>query len=202
MGTTPSNADPAELARLSDAVSALVQGLNEFQDLVHLAQKSRLSTEKNIERVARAIQEAAVCQERVDASLRALIAAIQGVQGLHLSNVESLQTRAQEVQGRMKQVQEMQARFDGLGMEVRELHALLKEAAWAGVPPSPGADPGEPVTMKTVLDRMTRAIDQARELRDAASAVEMLDLAREAESMRQQIESSRTKLARSTGAQG
>ncbi len=188
--------DRAELTRLSDAVRSLIQALSEFEDLSQGAQKTRLSTEKNLTHVAREIQRAIACQETVDAGVRALMEAIQGAQRRHAWNVESLRARAEEVQRRAGEIGEMQDRFNALGEEVRDLHECLKAAFGGNGAGGNGEGPGRKERVREVQDRMGQAIGRALALRDAASGAEMFDIAREAENLRGSMESARKTLER------
>lgn len=180
---------------LAEAAQALERELDRFEELATTARKVTLDTHKSIERAAKATTEAALGQERVDASLRTLVAAITAARARHEANVASLQARGEEIRLRAEQFGELYARYQAFGEEGKGINQLVQEtAARQRAATTPEGIREVVAAIEDIEERMTKLVDGARELRQAAIAAAISDLAEQADSLRQQVAAARNKL--------
>ncbi|AUX24956.1 uncharacterized protein SOCEGT47_054970 [Sorangium cellulosum] len=154
-----------------------------------------LGTRKSIERAARATTEAAGAQQRVSAALGALIAAITAARDRHEATAAALAARGDEIRGRAEQLGALFQRFAALGEEGRRINQLVQDTA---ARQREAAAPEQIAAVVAALDevegRMARLADEARALAQAASAAGIVDLAEQADGMRQQVTAMRNKV--------
>ena len=151
---------------LGAAAAALDAELKRFDQIAELLSRLKLDSEKNLDRAARAVQEAAQSEEKVVAAVRDLVAAVARARERQEGQARSVAERAREVGTRRQELQTIVGSFAELGVEASAINLILKE----------GGNLGE------------RA--------DATAAVlgAFAEAARQAESLRQQMLSARNKL--------
>jgi chromosome segregation ATPase len=199
---------PSSIGGLAEAAVSLDQALRRFEELTSTARRFPLNSQKNIERAARATQEAAESQEAVARQLHALIDAINVARDRNEAASNAIRARAEEIRARTEALTTLMQRFAGLGEAASEINVMVQEA----LPASSGdsqdtaelsARMAEP--LGRVLARMGDVLAQAQELQGEAERADMPELARQTDSVRQQILSARNKvlmLERTIGAQG
>src|SRR5438105_566321 len=168
---------PSELA---EAALALDHELRRFEDLAAQAAHVKLNTEKSLERATEALTRAAESQDRINAQVQKLVQAVAQARQKQESDAAVLMARAQEIAGRRKQFAEVLQRMGALGQMAKEVQELLK------------AGPGN---LDEVQQRMQKVADNASEIGRAAQAEDMEDLARQADTLRQQVLSARNKVS-------
>jgi predicted urease superfamily metal-dependent hydrolase len=167
-----------EKSGLGASAAALEGELRKFEQLADLATRLELKSQKNLERAARAAEEAADAQGRVAERVRALVEEIARARGRQESQARQLEERALEIGARREKLDALLARFAQLGNDAAEVNALLKQ--------------GERV--EEAEERLGRVADAAAELLRDAEQEGFEDAARQAESVRQQSLSARNKL--------
>ena len=165
---------------LPEAAFALDHELKRFEDLAEQAAKIKLTTEKNVERATEALQRAAESQDRINAQVQKLVAAVATARQKQETDAAALIARAHEIAARRKQFAEMLRRMGGLGHLAREVQDLLKDG------------PGK---LDEVMDRMQKVADDAADIGKAALEQEMEEIARQAEVLRQQVLAARNKVS-------
>ncbi|HVY49671.1 MAG TPA: hypothetical protein VHB21_27445 [Minicystis sp.] len=181
---------------LAAAAGALDGAIARYEELVGQAAKIPLDSQKNLERAAEAVQRAATHQEQVGDLLRALAEAIASSSERQTNAAETLQRRAQEIQARSAETSALLARFEELGRDARDVNAQLV----AAMPDKQSAPAGPERVKQTIGDleaveeRMGSIVERAGELERAAEAAGFGDLARQAESLRQQTLAARNKV--------
>ncbi|WP_437671123.1 hypothetical protein [Sorangium sp. So ce131] len=180
---------------LSEAARALERELLRFEELADAARKMSLETRKGIERAAKSTTEAAEAQQRVSVALGALIAAIAAARDRHEATATALAARGEEIKRRAEQLGELFQRFAALGEEGRGINQLVQEtAARQRDATSPEQIAEVVAAMDEVEGRMGRLADDARALAQAATAAGIVDLAEQADGMRQQVAAMRNKV--------
>ena len=205
-GATSGN--PSGPGGLGEAAALLEQALRRFEELTGTARRFPLNSQKNIERAARATQEAAESQEAVATQLHALIDAINVARDRNQAASDAIRARAEEIRARTEDLTTLMQRFAGLGEAATEINVMVQEALPASSEGSQDAGElsakmAEPLAR--VLARMGDVLAQAQELQAEADRFDMPELARQTDSVRQQILSARNKvlmLERTIGAQG
>lgn len=165
---------------LSEASLALDHELRRFEDLAGQAARIKLNTEKNLERATEALSRAAESQDRINAHVQRLVAAVQSAREKQESDAAALMARAQEIAARRLQFAQVLQRMGGLGQMAKEVQDLLKEG---------------PAKLDEVQERMQRVADDAADIGRAAQEQDMEDLARQADVLRQQVLAARNKVA-------
>ncbi|WP_437303749.1 hypothetical protein [Sorangium sp. So ce388] len=180
---------------LAEAARALERELLRFEELAESARRLSLDTRKGIERAAKSTTEAAEAQQRVSVALGSLIAAIAAARDRHEATATALAGRGEEIKRRAEQLGELFQRFAALGEEGRGINQLVQETAARQREATSPEQIGEVVAaMDEVEGRMARLADDARELAQAATAAGIVDLAEQADGMRQQVTAMRNKV--------
>lgn len=179
------------------AAQSLADALAAFNGHVDEVRRTRLTTERGISRATRSVQQAVECHQRVDASVQALLEALKQAQVRQAAVIQELQGLAVEIQRRSEEGNQLSARLQQLGEDTRAIHALLvrPEAGEGGT--APLRPPPEQV--EKVQAQMDALAAQARTLHEDAGAKDFPDIARQADSFRQAMESARRKLVKTFG---
>lgn len=192
------------MARSADQTSELVRQaevvereLRRLEELSRSARHVQLSSEKNIARAARGLQQALEQQERLASELRTLGQAMLGMQARQEAAMEPLQARANEIQSRMERHAEHVQRFGALGQKARDAVAALREISEPGegdeAPAAPGA---QGAALLIDADEQVRGlVEEARAMASAAAEDEFPDIAREAHALGQRIQAMRERLS-------
>lgn len=178
------------------ASEALERSLRRFEDLVAAARRHPLSSQKTIERAARAIQEAAESQRDVARDLHALIDGIEHARARNEAASGALGARAEEIQARSTQLGDLLQRFGALGEAAQSINGMVQEALPGGGPPKDKTQLSGALleALKRVLERMADVVAQAESLEHDANELEMTELGKQAEAVRQQVLAARKKL--------
>jgi chromosome segregation ATPase len=180
---------------LSDAALALQRELARFEELAASARRLPLDTRRGIERAARATTEATEGQDRVSASLGALVAAINAARERHAANAAALQARGEEIRDRADELGALHERYGALGEEGKAINQLVLEAAaLQREATTPAAVRELVVTLEGIEERMSKLASVARDLARAATAATMSDIAEQSDALKQQIAAARNKL--------
>jgi polyhydroxyalkanoate synthesis regulator phasin len=165
---------------LSDAALALDRELRRFEDLSAQAAKIRLNTEKNVERATDALARAAESQDRISSRVQQLVAAVAAARQKQEADAAALVARAQQIAARRSQFADLLRRMAGLGQMAKEVQDLLK------------AGPGN---FDEIQRRMQKVADDAAEIGKSAQEQDMEDLARQADTLRQQVLAAKNKVS-------
>lgn len=192
----------SDFLRCAEAVEREVRRLEE---LSRAACRIKLGTEKSIGRAARELQQALEQQERLAVELRRFAEAMVEMQTRQQAALEPLSSRALEIQSRMTRLMEHMQRFGALGTEASETANALREvtAPSEGAVEMPGASPAtrQAAALIGVDERFRTLLDEARSLADSAEQEEFPDIAREADALRQRLQSMRGRLSELVRAQ-
>jgi hypothetical protein len=184
------SADQAsELIRCAEVVE---RELRRLEELSRSARNIKLSSEKNIARAARGLQQTMAQQEHLGQQLRALGQAMLGMQTRQEAAMLPLQARAVELQARMARHSEHLQRFGALGSKAKDVLEAVVEIS------SAGADAQGTESAARLIDaddRFRDLVDEVRLMTDAAKADEFPEIAREAHSLEQRLQAARTRLS-------
>jgi hypothetical protein len=194
MSKPSKQAAPASSSPLTTAASALDLELRRYFDLTAAAQKIPITSEKNLERAARAVQDAAASQERVAAHVRALFEAITTAREAQEASALALAKHAEHMATRATELGELLQKFAELGVEAKALNAMMQEAAGYKKDPYAADDGEAKKRIEQVYARMEQVAQNAQALAELAGAKGIEDVARQADSVRQQIHAAKNKL--------
>jgi VIT1/CCC1 family predicted Fe2+/Mn2+ transporter len=180
---------------LTAAAAALEAEIARFDDLAATIRRMPLNSRKNLERAARTLQEASGYDETIGGRLRTLLEAVNTANERLRASAAIIGERSQAISDRNREYGEVIGRFVALGEEARQLNTIAQEIVAVG----PGQVDGEQrervgARCAELCDRMSRVADEAAGLARAADAKDMSDLAREADTLKQQIVAARNKL--------
>ncbi len=176
---------------LQTAVQRLDEELARFDQLAQSARKIQLTSERNLEKAARAINDAAESQRRVTEHIALLIEAISNARTRHDAVAAELLTTRDDVQARAERFEAQLGRFAALGKEAADISAQVRELG--AIKDKPNA---EIVALLTsVKERMTGVVAGAVALAAEADAESMEDLARQCDSLKQQVQSALNKVS-------
>jgi hypothetical protein len=185
---------PKAPSSLTEAATTVEDELGHFEELARSVKKIELNSEKSLARAGRALSDAIACHERIVAGLRALGQAVGGAQQRQQAAATSIEGSAQHVQKRITEFSELAGGLAALGEEARLITVQLQELA--GTPESGEAPaPAErSVRLEDVALRMDEAVEKARALHRRAVEGDMTDIARQADSLQQQLDAARRRL--------
>src|SRR3954462_13844197 len=106
---------------LSEAALALAHELKKFEDLAEQAARVKLNTEKNLERATEALTRAAESQDRINAHVQKLVAAVPAARQKQEADAAALMARAQQIAARRQEFAGLLQRMAGLGESARDL---------------------------------------------------------------------------------
>ena len=186
---------PSQPDNLADAAENLETALRRFEELTLGACKIRLNSEKNLARAARSINEAAASQERIAQALSVLVKHINTAQGRQQGTSEKVYARAKEIQDRTRDFETLMKELIAVGEEAGSITSELQRLTESGdLSQQNGKSDLKPV-LATIEERMAQAVVRARDVERRAQRDELTDVVRHADSLRQQIEAARSKLA-------
>jgi hypothetical protein len=191
-----------EPSPLLDAAEAFESELKRFARLTDSARKGPLGSQKALERAAESLKEVADCEEQMQAHARELMAALAAARDQQQAQADLLQRRAEEIRQRTNVYAELMKRFEALGKDAADLNAMgqrlsTKKRALGedGADAADMAkDPELAAGLRELSDRMGDVGDIAHRLETAAREAEFEDIARQAESLRQQLLAARNKV--------
>lgn len=179
----------AELTRCAEVVE---RELRRLEELSRSARNITLSSEKNLARAARGLQQALEQQERLANELRALGQAMLGMQTRQEAAMLPLQERALELQARMALHTQHVERFGALGSKAREVLDVLVNISSSGAD-APGARGA--ALLLDADERVRNLVEDIRAMTEAANADEFPEIAREAHALQQRLQSARDRLS-------
>lgn len=179
---------------LTLASSALEKELARSDELARAARKIPLNSQKNIERASRALTEAAKSHEQAGQYVFALVAAVARARQLQEATAGEIHAQALEVQRRIAQLGVLARRFAELGREASALGAMVEDAVRARKASKDAAGPGAAPLLDEVHARMAQVLEGATDLTLAAKTDGLVDVARDADAIRQQVQAAKNKL--------
>jgi hypothetical protein len=187
--------DDPERVSLADAARAAQEELERFEALVASVCKIDLNSEKSILRAAKALGDAVAVQARIAEVLAPLARAFSQAQQRELSAAEDLQACAVRIHERTELIQALMQGVRAVGSDAMEVASLIKAATG---PESGGGSQGPEFESRVAeaLGRMDAVVERARNLHRSAREAGIDDVARQAQSLEQQLAAARSKLVR------
>jgi DNA repair exonuclease SbcCD ATPase subunit len=184
---------PQETSELVATALALEEELRRFESLADEVRDSPMRSQKHLERLARTLTQVADCDERLVAHMRSLLTLLNGWKARQQALATEVNGRALVLQERTRVYQELMERFGSLGREAGALSARVQEI-FAGTSQGKSVQVEEVITaLQGVNERMTEVAESAGQLASEAQEQDFTDVARDAESLRQQLLAARDK---------
>lgn len=185
------NAKP--LSALVAAAAALEGELRAYDDLAREAQRIRIDSERGLRRAIAAVQESGGMSERIQERLRALVAEIESARVRQVESLNALLEATRTVERRSQQYTVLMQRFTELGESAGLVNALTMELS---AKRDAGASDTEVLrALQGIQSQVAVVVAEAEALSDRAREEQWPDLARQADSVRQQVLSAQNKLA-------
>ena len=195
------NGNTGAASPLAASAAGLEAELRRYLELAAAAVKIPLTSEKNIDRAARALSDAAEGEKRVLAQVGALGRAINEAREAQQSSTAALNAHVGEVARRRSELEALLTRFALLGKVAHGMNEAMQRIA--GYKANPYAPDDE---MRVAIDEMSAsmatAATHAEDLAAEAAGKSFEDVARQAEAMRQQILAVKNRLSLLGGLQG
>lgn len=177
----------SESSELVNAAAAIEEELRKFESLAQEVREGPMRAQKHLEKMGKLLNSVADCDERLVAHMRSLLGVLNGWRDRQQTLAAEVNVRAQELQERTRQYQALMERFAALGQEAGGLSGQMQEMASR-------TQKGEPVkaeeliaSLQGVNEQMGKVAESARLLASDAEAQDFQDVARDAESLRQQL---------------
>jgi hypothetical protein len=191
-----SKREKQEATELVLAAEGVEEELRRFETLADTVVRTPLDSEKNLERASKALREVAESDERLVAQLQKLVAAVGGVRDRQQEHARGVNARAEELQARTQAFQGLLQRYAGLGRSAAELNAVVQDIAARKAKATTSEDNRAlAASLDQLLERMVGVADEAQGLATSANEADFSDIARQADSLRQQLLSARNKMS-------
>ena len=173
---------------LAASALALAEELERFEVLTESAHRIALTSQKNLERAAQNIQDAASCQVKVGEHLQAFMQALNAAREQNAATAERLKQRSEEIGARSQVLGSLTRRFGELGQEAASISSTVAEVAHRQGPEPPLTTLGE------IETRLEKLAEQAATLLVDAREGDAPDLVSQVDSLKQQVQSARNKV--------
>jgi uncharacterized protein YoxC len=185
--------DPTQLEQAAEGVE---EELRRFEDLAETVLRTPLDSEKNLERASKALRDVAESDERLVAQLQKLVAAVGGIRDRQQEHARGVNARAEELQARTQAFQALLQRYAGLGRSAAELNAVVQDIAARRQKATTSEDNRALAgSLDQLLERMGQVAEEAQGLATSSTEQDFGDIARQADSLRQQLLSARNKMS-------
>jgi methyl-accepting chemotaxis protein len=182
----------SETSELVNAAMAIEEELRKFEALAEEVRTGGMRSQKHLEKMGKLLNSVADCDERMVAHMRSLLGVLNTWRDRQQTLAAEVNSRALELQERTKVYQSLMERFGTLGQEAGALSSQMQEVA--------SRTQGQPMqaeeiisSLQLVNEKMTQVADNAGKLASDAEAQDFTDVARDAESLRQQLLAARNR---------
>ncbi|MBM7117466.1 hypothetical protein [Archangium primigenium] len=177
----------SESSELVKAAAAIEEELRTFESLAQEVRTGPMSAQKHLEKMGKLLTSVADCDERLVAHMRALLGVLNGWRDRQQALAQEVNVRAQALQERTRVYQTLMERFAALGQEAGGLSANMQELASRTQGGAPVKSEELILSLQAVNEKMAQVAEGARVLAADAQAQDFADIARDAESLRQQL---------------
>ncbi len=176
---------PKDTSELVVAAQTIENDQRRLEDLAYALEKTKLQSEKTINRAGRELQEALEQQEQLAVSLRALGQAMAKMQERQQAAVAALRTRAEQIQARRARLAELMMRYAALGAKAAELLQTVSATLES-------ADKQAAITI--AQDHLSPVIEEATALSKTAREEDFTEIAHEADVLKQKFQAIKNQL--------
>ncbi len=192
---TMSKRDKSQQSELVAAAQALDEGLERFEALTEQLQKAPLQSEKHLERASDTLKALADMDDQLRVRVTSLVGVISRVRDRQQAQAEAVHESAQQLQARTEVFKDLLVRYGSLGQSAGELNVQMQQfAQQRQQAKTPEEQAAVATTFQALQDRMAQVADDAKALATLAAEKEFGDIARQADSLRQQLLSARNKM--------
>jgi chromosome segregation ATPase len=174
-------------SHLLTAAEAFDDELARFGRLVEAARTGPLNSQKHLQRAAHAFEQVGESERRLGETAQALVTALQDARQQQELQALALQGRAKEVEARTAVAADLLQRYGVVGQRAGELNALVLDIAAKKTNGSSEPDEALVAALAELRGKMGEIAESAGGLVSAAREADFDDIARQADSLRQQI---------------
>lgn len=176
---------------LAKAAAALESELLEYEKFVAEVKRMNLNTEKAMHRAKDLLEHCAAGEQRMAERLQAFASAMQDVQVRQQSCISEAVAAAERIQERVQLRSALLERFSALGERARSLNEPV-----AALEAKEGDANAQDLlkTLGEVAERTEAVVKEAEALGADAQAEDWQDIAREATTLKQSLQSARNKI--------
>ncbi len=183
--------DPSKTkGALTTAATAFEEELSHYSQLTQELRSNPINSQKLLLRAQRSLEASVQCDQRMAERVAALAEAMQAAKQAQETHALATLEAAKRIQARSEQLGALLSRFASLGERAHTLQQPVSETIKDGETPDANAVLGQ---MREIVARMESIVEDAGAMADAAQAGEWEDVARDATSLRQQVQSARNK---------
>jgi hypothetical protein len=179
-----------------NAALAFDDELGSFQRAVEATLRGPLYTAKHLDRATQSLNQVAQCEQRLGLASKALSDAIGEAHQQQLAQAQKVMERAQAISVRTAQLGQLMEGYKALGVAAASLSGEAGELLRKKKELGDQALGGELLTqVQTLRDKLSAVAQIAQQLVEAARAEDFEDIARQADSVRQQLLSAHNRLS-------
>jgi hypothetical protein len=182
-------------SELLTAAEAFDDELARFGRLVEAARTGPLNSQKHLQRAAHAFEQIGESEKRLGEAAQALVGALQAARQRQEVQALAIQGRAQEIEARTSVAADLLQRYGAVGQKAGELNAIVLDIAAKKANGSSVPDATVIASLVELRGKMNEVAEGAAALVAAAREADFDDIARQADSLRQQIVSVGGKVA-------
>ena|ERR1700712_3397997 len=185
---------------LSEAAAEFERELTRYEKISSELGRTTVRSQKTLSRTQRLLTESAECEEALGQRLRSMLEAMNGSRDKQQSCMETTLAAAKNLQTRANEFTALLERVSALGNRARE----TSEPAIAALTDSANGqrDAALLESLETLGDRMLGIIRDAEEIARDAEQGDWPDIARDVQSLRQQIIAALGRVKQATSAVG
>lgn len=181
---------------LAEVAESLSGELKKFEQLADALQKAPANSQKALERCAKLLTDVANSDERLGQMVRELVLVINRVRERQHAQAEGIHSRALYIQQRTELFQKLMERYGELGRTAAELNQLAASIQGEAKNANNAEKNGEFVAgLQTLQDSMSKLAEGAEILANTSQEQDFHDIARQADSLRQQLLSTKNKVS-------
>ena len=186
----------ASQSEFLNAALAFDDELGSFQRAVEATLRGPLYTAKHLDRATQSLNQVAQCEQRLGLASKALSDAIGEAHQQQLAQAQKVMERAQAISVRTAQLGQLMEGYKALGVAAATLSGEAGELLRKKKELGDQALGGELLTqVQTLRDKLSAVAQIAQQLVEAARAEDFEDIARQADSVRQQLLSAHNRLS-------
>jgi chromosome segregation ATPase len=189
------NGGSSETPKLVQAAEHLEADLSSFESLTARVTRMELTTHEEIRKAADILQKAADAHGSFVVHLRELIEAIDDLRSRQNASATRLSDCAGELDQRRLSYEALEQRFADLGTQAKEINELIRKATELGRDTPENRDTTL-VNLRAARERLDLTVGSAAQLVADAREAKLVDLANQADALRQQLQSLAKKLER------
>lgn len=183
------------LSPFAAAAAALEAELERFEGIAASVARAPLTSQKAIEHAARLTRDASEAQGRYAQRLQALVAMVGTTGERQRAAANTINDRVAEIDARTAAHAALERRLGELGEEARGINSRAQGATAGGVVPGSPDRLAELVgALEEIAERMDAAVARALEVARDATAADFVDVARQADALRQQLLATRNRV--------